>query len=157
MTRAAFCSLAETSLRARRAWHWFFHAPCDARVCALVRIAFATLVLVNFAVLYPDLTHWFTAEGVLPQAASREVMSSHAWSLLWLLPDTRAVVETCFWIAIGNSLLLLLGVFPRLNALCLFLWLVSFYSRNSQITDGEDDVFKMIAFCLIWMPSGQRW
>jgi HTTM domain len=157
MTDAAFSSLAETCLRARGAWHWFFHGPCDARVCALVRIAFAMLVMVNFAALYSDLGHWFTGEGVLPQAASREVISPHAWSILWLLPDTRAAVETCYWIAVGNAALLLLGVFPRLNALCLFIWLVSFDTRNSLITDGEDDVFKMIAFCLIWMPSGVRW
>jgi len=157
MTLAAFGSLAETSLRAQRAWHSFFHAPCDARVCALVRIAFATLVLVNCGTLYPDLGHWFTAEGVLPQAASREVIGPHAWSILWLLPDTRAAVEVCFWIAVGNAVLLLVGVLPRLNALCLFLWLVSFQTRNALITNGEDDVFKMIAFCLIWMPSGERW
>ena len=138
-------------------WHAFFHAPSDARVCALVRITFAVLVLVNLAVLYPDLDHWFTAGGVLPAEASRETASPYHWSLLWLLPDTPAAVHTCFWIAITSTVLLGLGLFPRLNALALFLWLISFQVRNTQITDGEDDVFKMIAFCLIWMPSGHCW
>ena len=157
MTDSASFSLAATSAAARKAWHVFFHAPCDARVCALVRIAFATLVLVNLGVLYPDLDHWFTAEGVLPQAASREVASPYGWSALWLLSDTLAAVTTCYWLAIGSALLLLLGIFPRLNALCLFVWLVSFQWRNTLITDGEDDVFKWVAFCLIWIPSGACW
>lgn len=150
-------SLASTSAWVRQAWNAFFHAPCDARVCALVRIAFATLALVNLGVLYPDLDHWFTAEGVLPQAASREVSNPYAWSILRLLPDTPAAVGTCYWLAIASALLLLLGIFPRLNAFCLFVWLVSFQVRNELITDGEDDVFKWIAFCLVWMPSGARW
>lgn len=150
-------SLRTTLTSAADRWHSFFHAPCDARVCALVRITFAALVLINFAVLYPDLDHWFTAGGVLPAEASRETISIHHWSLLWHLPDTPPVIHACFWIAIANTALLGLGLLPRLNALAVFLWLVSFQVRNSQITDGEDDVFKMIAFCLIWMPSGHCW
>ena len=150
-------SLTATARRAADGWHAFFHAPCDARACAAVRIAFAALVLVNFAALYPDLDHWFTGGGVLPAAASRELTSSHYWSILWLLPDTPEVVRTCYWIAIANTLFLGIGLWPRLNALCVFVWLVSFQVRNTQITDGEDDVFKMIAFCLIWIPSGHCW
>jgi hypothetical protein len=157
MTDSASFSLAASSASARKAWHAFFHAPCDARVCALVRIAFATLVLLDLGVLYPDLNHWFTAAGVLPQSASREVSSPYGWSVLWLLPDTLQAVTACFWLAVLSALLLLLGIFPRLNALCLFIWLVSFQLRNTLITDGEDDVFKWIAFCLIWIPSGARW
>jgi hypothetical protein len=150
-------SLKRALRTAADCWHAFFHASCDTRVCALVRIAFAALVLVNFAVLYPDLDHWFTAGGVLPAEASRETVSPGHWSLFWLLPDTPAAVHTCFWIAVGNAVLLGLGFLPRLNALAVFLWLISFQVRNSLITDGEDDVFKMIAFCLIWIPSGHCW
>ena len=117
MTDAAFCSLTAISSSARNAWHAFFHAPCDARVCALVRIVFAALVLVNLGVLYPDLDHWFTADGVLPQAASREVANPYGWSVLWLLPDTLSSVTTCFWLAISSAALLKLGIFPRLTAL----------------------------------------
>jgi uncharacterized membrane protein YphA (DoxX/SURF4 family) len=138
-------------------WQAFFHEPCDARGSALVRMMFAVLVALNLATLYPRLDHWFTADGVLPAEASRAVVSAESWSLLWLLPDTSAAVHACFWIALAQTALLGAGCLSRLNALGVFVWLVSFQTRNSLITDGEDDVFKMIAFCLIWMPSGRCW
>jgi len=157
MSDADLWSLRAIGSRAVSAWQAFFHRPCDARVCAAIRILFATLVLVYFAVLYPDLNHWFTADGVLPAAASRDVTSPSHWSILWPLPDTPEAVRICFWIAVTQTALLGLGLLPRLQALCVFLWLVSFQVRNTLITDGEDDVFKMIAFCMIWIPSGHCW
>lgn len=150
-------SLKTTTRSLASSWREFFHAPCDARTCAVVRIVYALLVLVYLAVLYPDLDRWFTAGGVLHAAASREMVSPHAWSLLWLLPDNSATVHRCFWLAVAHALLLLVGLLPRLNALGLFVWFVSFQMRNPAILDGEDNAFRLLAFFLIWMPIGQCW
>ena len=35
-------------------WQRFFHARIDGRRLALVRIGFALVMLMNFAILYPD-------------------------------------------------------------------------------------------------------
>src|SRR4051794_30418969 len=107
---------AEPSLRASaaalaRGWNSFFHAPCDARICAAIRIAYALLVLVHFATLYPDLDLWFTEAGVLPLEAARKVVSPFSvvraaqesgqpdnerlLSLLELMPKTSAAVHVC--------------------------------------------------------------
>jgi hypothetical protein len=154
---AAVGSLKQASRSLIRGWHRFFHAPCDARIAAAVRIAFAIVTLLNLAVLYPDLDHWFTDQGVLPAEVSREVARPYAWSVLWLLPSTPAVVHACYWIAVAQTVLLLVGVVPRLQALGVFVWLVSFTNRNYLIVDGEDTVFRLIAFFLIWMPVGRCW
>ncbi|HEX5105370.1 MAG TPA: HTTM domain-containing protein [Pirellulaceae bacterium] len=138
-------------------WQTFFHAPCDARVAAAVRIAFAMVMLLGLAILYPDLDLWFTDAGVLPQDASREVAPPQTWSIFWQVPATEAAVRICFWIAVTQAVCLLLGLASNLNMLCLFVWLMSIENRNFLIIDGEDRVLRMLAFMLIWAPLGRCW
>lgn len=154
---AAPWSLRSTGTALAGLWNGFFHTPADGRVAALVRIAFAACVLANLSVLYPDLGRWFTAAGVLPAEASRELTTPGAWSVLWLLPDTQAAVTACYWVMIVQAVLLGVGFLPRLQAACLFIWLVSLHNRNILLLDGEDTVFRLIAFYLIWIPSGRVW
>lgn len=138
-------------------WNEFFHGPQDTRICAAIRIAFAALVLVNLAVLYPDLELWFTDDGVLKAEASQRIGPPYQWSLLWHLPSTSAVVNGCFWLLIGHTLLLLVGLASRLNALCVLVWLISFQNRNFQIVEGEDFVFRLVGLFLVLMPCGASW
>jgi hypothetical protein len=138
-------------------WQAFFHQPCDGRLCAALRIGLATLTLIHFAVLYPDLTTFFTDEGVLPLAAAREVVSPYSWSLLFHLPQTRLAVEACFWAAVVGGAALLLGIVPRVAAVWTFVWLVSFQNRNWLINDGEDGILRMLIFLLIFVPTGRCW
>ena len=161
-------SLPATLRALARGWNEFFHQPCDARVCAAIRIVYASLVLIHLAVLYPDLDLWFTADGVLPLELSREAASPYSWTLLALpegpfwgislrLPDTSAAVRGAFWIAVLHAAALLVGLLPRLNALLLFVWIVSFQVRNSVIHDGEDGLMRLLGFFMIWLPSGRCW
>jgi hypothetical protein len=147
-----------TALRAwAEGWQAFFHQPCDGRLCAALRIGLSALTLLHFAVLYPDLTTFFTDDGVLPLAAAREVVSPYAWSLLYHLPQTRSAVELCYWSAVLSSAALLLGIFPRLAALATFVWLVSFQNRNFLINDGEDALLRVLMFLLVLVPTGHCW
>ena len=140
-----------------RDWHEFFHRPRDTRVCAAIRIGLAMLVLVHLAVLYPDLDRWFTDDGVMTTAASRELALPYQWSILWLLPATAAIVHACFWAAAVQAALLLVGLLSRANAACLLVWLISFQSRNALICDGEDTVMRLLALYLVLMPCGASW
>jgi vitamin K-dependent gamma-carboxylase-like protein len=108
-------------------------------------------------VLYPDLDLWFTEQGVLPLENSRETVSPYAWSLFWLLGRTPAGVHACYWLTVAHAVALLVGFLPRLNAFFLFLWLVSLQTRNNLINDGEDTIMRLLAFYLIWLPSGRCW
>ncbi len=150
-------SLLAATRAVARCWHEFFHAPQDTRVCAAVRIAFAALTLLNLAALYPDLDLWFTEQGVLPAAASQRIGESYGWSLLWQFPDTSAVVHACFWLLVGHTGLLLVGLLSRFNALLVLVWLISFHNRNVQIIEGEDFVFRLLALFLVLMPCGASW
>jgi hypothetical protein len=140
-----------------RGWNDFFHQPQDTRICALVRVAFAALVLIHWIVLYPDLEMWYGESGVLPANVSREVAGANRWSLLWQLPATSTAIATCFWIAVAQTALVLIGLWPRLNAACLLAWLISFQNRNGFILDGEDTLMRLIALYLALMPCGASW
>jgi hypothetical protein len=138
-------------------WNGFFHRPCDARVCAAVRIVYAALVLVHLAVLWPDLDLWFADQGVLPLENARQATSAYSWTLFSWWPNTPDVIRACCWLMVGHTVALLFGFLPRLNALFLFVWLVSLQNRNDLILDGEDTLMRMLAFFLIWIPSGECW
>ena len=140
-----------------RGWHEFFHQPLDTRVCAMIRIAYSAVVLIHWAVLYPDLELWYGERGVLPAAVSREIAGPDQWSLLWHLPATPGVLQACFWIAVANTVLLGIGLLPRLNAACLLVWLISLQSRNGFILDGEDTTMRLLALYLVLMPCGANW
>jgi hypothetical protein len=56
-----------------------------------------------------------------------------------------------------HSVLMLLGCYSRFQVAAIFVWLVSFQNRNPLITDGEDTVFRILAFLLIWLPLDAKW
>src|SRR5437868_5343563 len=150
-------SLKDAARAFARGWNSFFHEPYDARIPAAIRIVYATIVLIHLAVLYPDLDRWFTANGVLTMEAAKKAASPYAWSLLELFPETSSVVHTCFWIAVAHAACLLVGLLPRINALLLFVWIISFQVRNDLINDGEDCLMRLLGFFVIWLPSGRCW
>jgi hypothetical protein len=150
-------SLAATWRAIANGWNDFFHRPLDTRIAAIVRIAYAAVLLVNLLVLLPDLALWFTDQGVLPTTVSRELRRGWDWSLLWHVPGTIGAVRICFFVFLLQAALLLVGLFSRLNAACVLAWLISFQNRNAQILDGEDSVFIVIALCLALMPCGHCW
>jgi hypothetical protein len=150
-------SLRSAAAAFARGWQRFFHEPCDARVCATIRIVFASLVLIHFATLYPDLDRFLTDAGVLPLEAALKIASPYSISILAFTPQTSTAIHICWWVAVGHAIALLLGFLPRLNALLLFVWIVSFQIRNDLINDGEDCLMRMLCFFMIFLPSGQCW
>lgn len=140
-----------------RLWRQFFHEPVDPRICALIRIGYAALVLVNLAVFYPTLSVWFGDEGVLRQRLAIELLDPDSWSVLFWLPSSNLTLHLCFWIFVAQAVCLLLGLRTRFNSVCVFVWLVSFQNRNLLLLDGEDTVFRLVGFFLIFMPAGYVW
>src|SRR5262245_24276675 len=114
-------------------WNGFFHVPVDLRGCVLVRITYATLVLMWLSVLYPDLAAWFSEDGFLPLFAARNAMSGGAWTVLAWLPPGDFWLTAAWVIALLQTMLLLVGFGSRINAAGVFVWVVSFANRNPLI------------------------
>lgn len=142
-------------------WNKFLHAPIDARRFALVRIGFALLLLIYMAVLFPDLENWYGPAGLYPAAIDAEAALPQQWSILRWSPNDPVQasiwLHRVFWLHIFCTLMLLVGIATRVNALLVFVLLVSWQNRNPLILDGEDSVFRLVGFYLMLMPSGRAW
>ena len=142
---------------ARQAWNRFFFAPTNLSQCGIFRIAYASLLLINILVWWPDLERWFGEHGVLGYEASRTVIDPDTWTLFAWLPKTDGVLWGCYLLLIGHTFLLLVGLFTRFQAACVFVWFTSFQHRNLLLFDGEDYLFRILAFLLIFLPAGNYW
>jgi Vitamin K-dependent gamma-carboxylase len=148
-------SVAPFSLKKLAAlWERFFFQPADLSMCGLIRIGYAVLLLINVLVWAPDLERWFGEQGALPFAVSRQVVDPDAITLFAWLPKTNVVLWTCYSVLLAQIVALLAGWFARFQALSIFIWLTSFQHRNMLIWDGEDWVFRLLAFYLIFLPIG---
>ena len=136
------------------AWNRFFYSEMDARPLALMRIAYAVLLLINMLVLAPDLVMWFSEDGVLPLLASRQIVDPDTWTLFSLLPTSTSVLWACYLVCLAQIVLLGLGIWPRIQAACLFVWLISFQHRFIILFDGEDALFRLMVFFFIFAPIG---
>lgn len=131
--------------------------PRDTRVVAAFRIAYASLLLVNVLFWAPDLDLLFGEEGLLPYEASRTVIDPDAPTLFMLLPKTRFVLWCGYLALVAHVALLGLGYWTRFQAVSAYVWLVSFQHRNNLLFDAEDNVFRLLGLCLVFMPAGACW
>jgi hypothetical protein len=134
-------------------WNEFFFAARDPRLASVLRIGYGVLVLVNLAVLAPDLPRWFSEAGVLPSAHARELMTEHA-------PTVLGWVDAAWWpwlwfgVLAAAAALLTAGWHSRVQAVIVLLGLTWFQDRNYAIVDGEDTLFRLFAFYLVLCPAG---
>jgi len=129
-----------------RALNHFFHARVgpDAFILAgWLRIGFAVLFLADRLVWALDWDFFLDPRnGVLP--------STNLWSLFHYLPEGQH--WTIYWIGLGHGILLLLGVWPRLQLLGLLVNLVSLHNYAVLVTDAQDNMFRAWCLFLIFMP-----
>lgn len=128
----------------------------DIAIVPFLRIIYGTLVLIHLVTLWPNAELWFTDQGVLKTSTAQQLLNGNQWSILFWLPSTTFVVQCCLGMMFVHAILLLLGFASRLQAACLFLWLLSFQNRNFLILDGEDTLMRLYAFFLIWLPLDER-
>jgi hypothetical protein len=123
----------------------------------MLRMTFAALLIVYAAVWLAEGPRWFSDEGVLSIETARALQTEVRWSLFFWLPSSPWFVQVCLAVLLTNAVLLLLGIFSRFQAAMVFFWLVSFQHRNPLILDGEDTVFRLFAFFLIFLPLDGCW
>jgi hypothetical protein len=129
----------------------------DLRALALLRIATAAVLLLDLAIRSTDLEAHYANMGVLPLPALFEHgwgqygFSLHTASGLW---QVQAVLFGLAGLAAGA---LLLGYHTRLATVVSWLLLVSVQNRNFLISQGGDDLLRMLLFWGIFLPWGRVW
>jgi hypothetical protein len=135
------------------AWNDLFFAPRDPRLAGVLRIGYGVLLLVNLAVLAPDVPRWFSEAGVLPAADARQLITEHAPTVLgWIAAGWWPWL--CYGVLVAAAALLTAGWHSRVQAIVVLLGLTWFQHRNYAIVDGEDTLFRLFAFYLALAPAG---
>ncbi len=130
---------------------FLFHA-CDPRVCVVLRLFVATILLIYLTIWWFDASLWFSDAGVLRNETAKQLDWTTRWSILFWLPSNALIVKTLLSVLSASCLMLWLGICSRTQAAILYVGLTSFQHRNLLICDGEDTVLRWLLFAMIFMP-----
>ncbi|MBO2010750.1 HTTM domain-containing protein [Hymenobacter negativus] len=129
----------------------------DLRALALLRMAVAAVVLVDLAIRSTDLEAHYANLGVLPLP----VLFEHAWMQYGFSLHTASGLwqgqAVLFLLAAGVAGALLLGYHTRLATVFSWVLLVSLQNRNTLISQGGDDLLRMLLFWGMFLPWGRVW
>ncbi len=133
----------------------FWFGEADVAPVAVFRILFGLLLFNWFWQLYPELTAFFSDEGILPR---RDLAFSYPDrpSLLNLSGDWW-FVALVWAVACAVAVALTLGWHTRLASLLAFALVSSFSWRDTLVLDGSDFVFRVVPLWLAFTAAGDRW
>ena len=137
-------------------WDEFFFLPVDVRFADAFRIAYAALLFLDCAGYLPFVNMWWGEQGAIPFDVARTLIDPDTFTIFTWLPRNDTLLWVCFGIFAAQTVALLVGYKCRFQAVCVYIWLVSFQHRLHLINDGEDTVLRIFGFLLIFMPIG-RW
>lgn len=97
---------------------------------------------------------WYGENGLLPFTISQQIVDPDTVTLFEFLPQTSFALWSCYFILIFNAIALAFGFLTRIQLFSIFILYNSFVHRNVLIVDGEDTVFRLMAFYLFFSPAG---
>ncbi len=140
--------------RVLAAWDRFWFGARSTSTLAVVRIAFALVLLAWAVALGPDLRSFLGSQGILPRAPDYATAGQRGtWSLLGSNPS-GAVLIAFYAVFVVAVVCLLVGLHTRLAALAVFCGLVSFTRRNPFVLNSGDLLLRVTAFYLLLAPAG---
>lgn len=139
------------------AWNRFFHGEAAPAAYAVLRIGFGLVIFLTFLTGRGEAQKWFGPHGLLTFEASRRIADLDTLTLFQLFPHSEAAVTILHSLVILQAACLVLGLFGRFQAACLFVLLVSFHHRNTAWTDGQDILMRLACFYLVFMPLDACW
>lgn len=130
-------------------------APGDLRILNVVRPLFGIFLAINLLFLWPDRHLFFGAGGLIPDEIY-PYFSNVSWKMTTFLPRDEVGVNLYFLTLFAGLGSLTLGVFPRISAALVFVLLSGLQNTNNIIFDGEDTMFRIFAFYLIFAPTAKE-
>lgn len=133
---------------------FFFHRKSHLGIFAPLRIGYALILLINILAWWPFLEIWYGENGLVPLDVSKQIVDPDTITLFEFLPQTSFALWACYLFLIFNTVALAFGFLTRLQLFSIFILYNSFIHRNVLIVDGEDTVFRLMAFYLFFSPAG---
>ena len=128
----------------------------DLRSLAAFRIAMAVIVLIDLTGKVPNLTAFFTDEGLLPRRAL--LAELRPWSIsLNLMSGTFVVQSFLFGVAFLAALAMLVGYRTRPATIVVWIMVLSIQWRNPFLLHAADELLRVVLFWSMFLPLGARW
>lgn len=132
-----------------QAWNRFWFTPESTSTLAVVRIAFGVVLLLWALTLSPDLSAFYTRDGLLPEGPS----ARWTWGPL-AVSSSPSMVLAVFVVMVVAAIGLILGYRTRLASILAFVALLSFERRNPSVLNSGDWLLRIEAFFLMLTPAG---
>ena len=142
-----FCLAAWTAFK-----NWV-EEPIDPRPLGLFRLWFGLLALVNLLLLWPDMEMWFGNNGVIPPELHQQLTSTFRVQIFALTGYSDNAILVMKLLGLAGGVGLVLGLFPRTAAVCMWLVASSYAWRNSAILHSGDSLIRIGSFFLIFARS----
>lgn len=126
----------------------------DLRALALMRIALASVIMLDLCNRLTDLEVFYSNTGVVPlnmlfeNVWNRYFISIHTISGMW------QVQLVLFLFAFFCAIMLFIGYRTKLFTLLSWFMMLSLHNRNGLILQGGDDLLRMVLFWGIFIPWG---
>ncbi len=131
----------------------FLGATIDDRVYGLVRISFAVAALINLIYLWGYREALFADSGMVRSGADDGRIPLSIFSII----RSPSLIALAFAGAAGMIVCLGLGILPRMAALGVFIWHVSYVGHLTHVAYGGDYVVRIYSFLVLISPLGVVW
>ena len=128
--------------------HFWFGAEPFAQL-RIYRVVLGSVLLLFYLIRSLDLLFLYSNQGVVPLEPFQSAVSlKYAFSIFYHFPQDWALWLADFML-IGACISLILGVYPRISALIVYLLHISFDHRNPMIAYGFNKVTVFFVFSLL--------
>ncbi len=134
------------------AWNRFWFEPVSTSSLAVFRIAFGLITFAWSISLLPEVSAFYTKNGIMPHQQPFGGPLRGAWGLLGIFPSKGFLLVLVVALIVA-SVCLTLGLFSQLAAAVVFLALMSFQRRNPFVVNSGDVLMRLLAFYLIFAPT----
>jgi len=154
---AVAISTTNISNRKKRSW-WdrFFYSRTDnMKAAAFIRISVASMIVVNMYIYSCDLDFYLKA---MPISVGLQTVSKQSPTIFRMF-DNDDTAE--YWYRISMNIfvcqaaLLGMGVLPYFQTICVCFWYTNITNYAEVLWNGEDTVFRVLAFLLIFFPLNE--
>lgn len=148
-------SSAPSAARSGRTWIADVFGA-DPRSLAALRIVLAIIVLADLVGRAPDLSAFYTDDGVLPRDDLRR--SLDPWQLsLNMIDGGRGFQTALFAVCVGAAVAMLIGYRTRLVTVIVWVLVLSIQWRNPLVLSAGDTLLRLLLFWGMFLPLGAVW
>lgn len=112
------------------------------------------LVFCSFGMIGLDFDLFFAPgpENVNPLREGRLTVDEDTMTIFSIIPQTRLAYWSMYAIFMAQVVLMGLGVLPRFQTACVFVFITSFHHHSMTLWNSEDTVLRILCFFLLFFP-----